>query len=258
MVEVIEVPVEEIDAGPHALRMVGDDEALFSLAASIRRIGVLVPLVCRRDADRFCLVAGHRRLAAAKQLGLRTVPVVVGEFDNAQSSEVSLAENLFREDLTPVEVAAGLKDILAGSIMTLEQLAKAMHRTEHWVERMIDMLLWPADVLNAMHADRLSVSAASNLAIITDDEYRKFLLRNASESGATARTTAAWLQAWRSMKPPEQAIAAGPVADGGRSVPMVPQAPCICCSEVFRSDELSHVPVCSRCIKALREVGHSG
>lgn len=257
MAEVKDIPVEKIQVGDHALRMEAEEETLFSLAASIRRLGILVPLVCRAAGDSFELVAGHRRLAAAKQVGLRSVPVVVGEYDNAQSSEVSLAENLFRQDLTPVEVAAGLKDILDQGVMELPALAAAMHRSEHWVKNMVALLSWPADVLEAVHAGWLSVSAASNLALVTGDTYRDFLLRQAEQSGATARTTAAWLQAFRSMQPAEEAVQAPPVGGESPATPMVPQAPCICCSEVFRTDELSHVPVCVQCIKVIRGVGAS-
>lgn len=257
MAKLEQIPIEKIKVGDHALRMDQEDETLFSLAASIRRIGILVPLVCRRDADSFILVAGHRRLAAAKHVGCKTVPVVVGEYDNAQSSEVSLAENLFREDLSAVEVASGIKDIIDQGVMALTDLAAAMHRSEHWIHAQIALLSWPVDVLAAVHSGVLSVSAASNLALITDDTYRGFLLDNARDSGATARTTAAWLQAWRSMAPAAEAIQAPAVSGESPTTPMVPQAPCICCSQVFRTDQLSHVPVCSSCINVIREVGHS-
>jgi len=255
--EIQDVQIEKIKAGNYELRMEAEDDSLYSLAASIRRIGILVPLVCRRKDDDFILVAGHRRFAAAQSLGLRTVPVVVGEYDDAQSSEVSLAENLFRQDLSPVEVAAGIKDIIDRQTMTVPEVAASLHRAPDWVRRMIDMLKWPEDVLEAVHRGRLSISAAHNVALVHDDTYREFLLRNATESGATARTTAAWLQAWRALLPAEQAISAEPVPAGQRASPAVPQAPCICCGEVFRTDELSHVPACCTCIKLIREVGTS-
>lgn len=253
MRKIVEIPVEKIRAGEHVLRMSAEDETLFSLAASIRRIGVLVPLVVRKCDDGFDLVAGHRRLAAAVQVGLSSVPCIVGEYDQAQTSEVSLAENLFRQDLSPIEVAAGVKDIIDQGIMDVPAVAAALHYSEHWVARQIAILDWPADILEVVHNGKISVSAASNLALVNDDVYRDFLLRQAVESGATARTTAAWLQAYRSMAPASTAVTAEPVPPGERQTPMVPQAPCICCSQVFRTDELSHVPVCAGCIRAIRD-----
>ncbi len=255
MVEIQEIPLDKINVGDHVLRMEAEDESLFSLVASIRRIGVLVPLVCRREGEELCLVAGHRRLAAAKKAGLGTVPVVVGEYDNAQSSEVSLAENLFRADLTPVEVAAGMKDILDEGIMEPPDLAAAMHRSEHWVHAQISMLVWPADVLELVHRGKISVSAASNLALITDDDYRTFLLKNAEDNGATARITAAWLQAWRAAMPQQAAVEQPPLEGREMVKPALPQAPCLVCNQVFRTDGLAMVLVCPGCVNAVRGVG---
>lgn len=253
MANVKELPVSSIVIGEHALRLEAEDEAIDDLAASIRRVGIIVPLVVAPEGDLFHLIAGHRRLAAAKRLGLSEVPCCVREAKDVDRVEVSFAENLFRLDLSPVELAAGIRDALTKGIMDVQALSQAMHRSAHWVNAQVSLLSWPEDVLAAIHAGWLSVSAASNLALITDDAYRDFLLRNAADSGATARTTAAWLQAWRSMIPPEAAITAEPVSGESRTTPMVPQAPCLGCGDVKRSDELSHVPMCSHCIQAVRE-----
>ncbi len=253
MADVKEIPVEKINVGEHALRLREDDEAIDDLAASIHRIGIIVPLVVAAEADAFLLIAGHRRLAAAKRLGLSEVPCLVREAKGADGVEISFAENLFRLDLSPVELAAGIKDVLTKNTMDVQALANAMHRSVHWVNAQVSLLSWPVDVLDAIQAGWLSVSAASNLALITDDTYREFLLKNAADSGATARTTAAWLQAFRSMQPAQEAITAEPVAGDAASVPMVPQAPCLGCGQVYRSDALSHVPMCSPCIQAIRE-----
>lgn len=257
MQEVRNVPVADIRVGEHALRATDDDESIDGLAASIRRVGVLVPLIVRCEADKYFLIAGHRRYTAAGRAGLAEVPCVVRDSEAAESSEVAFAENIFRKDLSAVEIAAGLKDVLEQNIMNADELARSLHRSTSWIGRMVAMLAWPADVLRAVHDGRLSVSAANNLALVTDDVYRDFLLKNAAESGATARTTAAWLQAWRSMQPPEAAVTAGPGTAGTLPQPAVPQAPCLCCGSVYRMDELSHVPVCVQCIKVVREVGVS-
>ncbi|MBA7540024.1 Nucleoid occlusion protein [subsurface metagenome] len=253
MAEIKNIPVEKIKVGDHALRLEPEDEAIDELAASIRRIGIIVPLVVSLEGDSFLLIAGHRRLAAAKRICLSEVPCIVREAKVAAGVEVSFAENLFRLDLSPVELAAGIKDVLTKDIMDVQALAKVMHRSAHWVNAQVSLLSWPEDVLAAIHSGWLSVSAASNLALITDGLYREFLLRNAADSGATARTTAAWLQAFRAMQPPEAAITAKAVSGESRSTPMVPQAPCLGCGQVHRSDELSHVPMCSQCIQAVRE-----
>lgn len=249
------IPIEKIEVGEHVQRMKGPDEGIEELAASICRVGVIVPLVVSRRGDAYVVVAGHRRLAACKKAGIQEVRCIVREADGRANTEVSFAENLFRKDLSPFEFGCAIKDVLDNKIMTADELAAGLHRSTEWIRRMVSMLDWPAGVLEAIHAGWLSVSAAHNLAIITDDTYRDFLLRKAEEGGVTARATAAWLQAWRSMEPAEVAAQAPPVEGEKRAEPMVPQAPCICCSNVYRTDQLSHVPVCAGCIQAIRNIG---
>lgn len=252
MAEVQQVPINQITVGDYALRAGMDDDQIQELSRSISRVGVIVPLVVSRSGDGFRLVAGHRRIRAAQLASLETVPCIVREDTEALTREISFAENLFRTDLTPLEVACGIKDCIDNGVMDAACIATALHRTEYWVAKQLAMLDWPDDVLEVVHNGVLSVSAAANLAEVKDDSYRVFLLRNAKESGATARVTAAWLQAWRSMQPPEQAVQAEPVAAGERPQPMMPQAPCLCCGQVYRTDALSHVPICQGCINTIR------
>lgn len=250
--ELQQIAVSDILVGEHALRLGMDDEKIADLAESIRRLGVLVPLVVCPEGDKFALVAGHRRFAAAAKCNLGTVPCIVRKTEQSETKEIALAENIFREDLSPVELASSIRDSLNSGSMDITTIAAGLRRSEHWVARQIAMLDWPMDVLEVIHNGQLSVSAASNLAMVTDDCYRSFLLRNAVEGGASARSTAAWLQAWRSSAPPEQAVEAEPLPAGPTPMPAVPQAPCIVCSQVFRTDQLSHVPVCVSCIQAIR------
>ena len=250
-----EIAIGKIKVGDHDQRLDMHDEEINALASSIRRIGIINPIVVSDDGGDLRLIAGHRRLLAASLAGLQFVPCVVRTPQKEVDSEITFAENYFRKDLTPVELACALKDCLDQKTMTVKELADGFHRSEHWVHSMIAIAGWPVDVQEAIHDKEISVSAASNLAMVADENYRAFLLRNAAESGATARTTAAWLQAWRAMAPPEKAIEAQPVPAGPGQVPLVPQAPCLCCAQIFPVNMMSHVPMCGECIKVIRKVG---
>lgn len=252
MAEVKNIPVGKIKAGDYDIRMAETDQALDGLRSSIRRIGIIVPILVTGGPDSFDLIAGHRRYRAAVLEDFKTIPAIIENTIRTKNYEISFAENLFREDLTAVEIGAAVKDILDQGIMDVVDLAKTVNHSPEWVRRHIAILDWPADVQEAVHAKQMSVSAASNLAEVTDHGYRAFLLRNAVDSGATARVTAAWLQAWRAMQPAAQAIEAEPIQGAPRVQPMVPQAPCLVCSQVFRTDELSHVPICAACIRSIR------
>jgi len=257
MQQIKEIPIEKIKVGAHEQRMDLEDEGIEDLARSISRLGVIVPLHVVLAGDSFTLVCGHRRLRAAGRAGLEQLPCIVVDPEKGEAAETSFAENFYRRDLTPVELACALKDCLAVGTLTVKELAAGFHRSEHWVHSMIAVAGWPADVLGEIHRESISVSAGSNLACVTDDTYRAFLVRNAVEQGATARTTASWLQAWRAMQPAEEAITLEPVNGRPAPQPAVPQAPCLCCSQIFPVNEMSHVPVCGACIQIIRTVGVS-
>lgn len=255
MEQIKEVPVEEIQVGEYEQRLAGEDSELDGLAASISRLGVLVPLILQKKGDSFQLVSGHRRLLAAMRVGLSVVPCFIKDSAEVNSSEVTFAENFFRKDLSQVELAGAIRDAYADGGLSIEELAAGFHKSEHWVRQMMAILSWPKDVLQLVHERLMSLSAASNLALITDDEYRNFLLQNAVVSGATARTTASWLQAWREMQPVSEAITLEPVGLGPSCAPAMPQAPCFCCTQLFEVDQVSYVPICSACVQIIRKVG---
>ena len=255
MFEVRDIPVDQIGLGDFQQRFDLLPDSLDDLCGSIRRLGILVPLMVRGTGKGLVLVAGHRRLAAARRIGLATVPCVLRDETEARSMEVSYAENLFRLDPTAVELAVSIKKAVASGEVQVTEIADGLGRTTDWVRRQLAMLEWPEDVLEQIHAGHISVAAAANLALVRDDAYRAFLLECAVCNGATARTTAAWLQAWEAAMPMSQAVEQPPVEGQERARPMVPQAPCLCCSNVFRTDELSHVPLCAPCILKVRHLG---
>ena len=248
MAEITNIPIIKIKVGPHRQRSEGEDEEIQELTASIRRVGVLVPLIVVRHDDSYILLAGHRRITAATEAGLAEVPAIIRESNEAKNTEVSFAENFFRRDLSPVEQASAIRECIDNGIMNIEELAKGLHRSQQWVCEQAKMTTWPDEVLQAIHFKKISVSAARNLAMITDPQYRSFLLHNAIENGVTARVTAAWLQAWQLSRPAEEALNVAPVDGVVPAAAVVPQAPCLFCANVFRTDALNYMGVCARCL----------
>jgi len=249
--QILDVEISKIKADVYGQRVELEGESLDELVGSIRRVGVLVPLIVVCDGEGFVLVAGHRRLAAAKRASLLSVPCIVRAGEASQAKEVCFAENFFRQDLSAIELAAGIKDALDEGLFSVDELAAALRRSAEWVRRQLVLLTWPPEVLEAIHNGKISVSAASNLAAVREGTYRAFLLRCAVDDGATARSTAAWLQSWEAGQPAADAVIAEPVPGEAPRQPMVPQAPCIGCSAVMRTDELCYVPMCAACVRHL-------
>jgi len=194
------IELEKIDAGENPLRLEGENKGIAELSESIKRIGLINPLVVAPDGKYYRLIAGHRRFAACKRAGLEEVAVRITQTDQREICEVALAENLFRKDLSPIEMAVAVVALIKEGGMTPEQVATVCSRPIAWVKEQEEILSWPPDVREFVHEGWLTVPAASNLTLIEDNIHRKLLLNQAKETGATARTTADWLHAWRTSQ----------------------------------------------------------
>ncbi len=253
MLTVESIPIAKIEVGPHRQRSEGEDEEIQEIAASIKRVGVVEPIIVARQGDAFSLVAGHRRIAAAAVAGLAEIPAIIREGNEAENAEVRFAENFFRRDLSPVERAAAIRECLDSGVMNIEELAKGFHKKEQWITAQADLTTWAPEVLHAIHTKRISVAAGRNLALIDDPQYRAFLLNNAVENGASARATAAWLQHYQLSRPPAEVLTAMPVDGPQPAAIVIPQSPCLFCCHTFRTDALNFMGVCSQCLAKFQQ-----
>ncbi len=178
---------------------------------------------------------------------------IIRESNEAERAEVSFAENFFRRDLSPVEQASAIRGCIDEKVMTIKELAKGLHKSEKWIYDQAQITTWPDDVLQAIHFKYISVSAARNLAPISDPQYRGFLLATAVENGATAKQTAAWLQEWQLSRPKEEALAAPTVGGVVPAAAVVPKASCMFCCHMFRTDALNYMAVCGQCLEDFQQ-----
>jgi ParB family chromosome partitioning protein len=160
---VVQVPVEEI--GPSGLqpRRSMDDAKLKELAASIRAHGVLSPILLRRQAGRLEVVAGERRLRAARMAGLSSVPAVVREVSSSDALEMALVENLQREDLNPIEAAEAYQRLQEEFGLTQEDVARRVGRDRSSVANALRLLRLPKRVRADLIAGTLSEGHARAL-----------------------------------------------------------------------------------------------
>jgi len=233
----------------------GKNKGITELADSIKRIGLISPLVVAPGSDdgRYRLIAGHRRFAACRRAGLKKVQVRIIEGDQREICEIALAENLFRKDLSPVEMAVAVVALIKEGGMDREQVASICHRSRAWVREQEEIVSWPADVQKAIHDGWLSVSAASNIALVPDDAHRSFLLGQAKEKGAGARTTAAWLHAYhRAVAHPDDET-----LWGGGTILMHPEANWTIIALCRKSDQ-DRSPKFFRALEKLGATGSMG
>lgn len=157
-VEVLMLPVSALTLGEDH-RLDDDPEALAELAASIAEHGVLQPLLVRQVKNRWEVVAGRRRLAAARDAGLEHVPCVARQLSNDEAADAALTENLHRRDLSPIEIALAL-DRLRRRGLTQKAIAARIGRSDFYVSVILRLLEMPKRIQNKVHTGKMSYSTA--------------------------------------------------------------------------------------------------
>jgi ParB family chromosome partitioning protein len=182
------VQIESISPNPDQPRREFDQVSLDNLAVSIGEIGVLQPIVVRSVGDTFVLVAGERRLRAAKQLGLATIPAVIrGETDEGTNLTEALVENLQREDLNPLEEAAAFRELLEEYGMTHDDVANHVGRSRSAVTNTVRLLQLPLKIQAMLVARDLSAGHARALLGSDDEAYAIHIAQRAVAEGWTVR-----------------------------------------------------------------------
>jgi ParB family transcriptional regulator, chromosome partitioning protein len=174
-VGLLEVPVGAIDPNPKQPRRTFEEEPLHALAASIREVGVLQPVVVRATEGGYELVAGERRLRAARQAGLATIPAVIRQSDDSEGLREALIENIHREDLGPLELAEAFHELLEDLGATQEQLAQRLGVSRPHVANTIRLLQLPGEVQQLVAERKLSAGHARALLGLDDPEAQTSL-----------------------------------------------------------------------------------
>ncbi len=184
----VEVPVESIRPNPYQPRKTFDKEKLKELSESIKKHGIIQPLIVRKKGLNYELVAGERRLRAAKLAKLQTVPVLVRDYDEKQMRELSLVENIQRHDLNPLEEAKAIQELMKQCSYTQAQAAERLGRSRAAVANLLRMLNLPEE-LQAMIADeKVTAGQMRPLSALTDREQQLKIGRALAENGWSART----------------------------------------------------------------------
>lgn len=197
----LEVPIAAIEPNPKQPRHQFDDESLAALAASIREVGVLQPVVVRARDGGYELVAGERRLRAARLAGLATIPAVIRNTDDAEGLREALIENLHREDLGPIEMAEGFQELLEDLGATQEQLAERLGMSRPHIANTLRLLNLPVDVQELVGQRKLSAGHARALLGLDDPEAMDSLALRIVAEDLSVRETEEAVRAFDSSRP---------------------------------------------------------
>ncbi|MBS0206445.1 MAG: ParB/RepB/Spo0J family partition protein [Planctomycetes bacterium] len=183
------VHVDLIERNPFQPRQEFDQAALNELMDSIRQHGILQPLLVRSAGGGYQLIAGERRLIAARKAGLQEVPCRVLDLTDQQVSEVALEENLKRQDLNVLEKATAFQDYLKRFECSIEDLSRRLSLDRSTVSNMLRLLELPESVKADLHADKISGGHARSLLSLKDSDQQLSLCQRIQKEGLSVRKT---------------------------------------------------------------------
>src|SRR5216684_4258608 len=207
--KVQDLPIEDITANPNQPRKSFEDNSLRELSESLRRSGVLQPVVVRKIGDKYQLIVGERRWRAARMAGLSHVPAVVRETTDAETLELALVENLLREDLNPMEEAEAYQRLLAEFGWTQEELAQRVQRDRSSIANCLRLLKLPELIQADLRANRLTMGHARALLSLTSPAEQLRLRAEILAHSWSVRTTEEGVQAQRA-KPARRQLRRSP------------------------------------------------
>ena len=183
-----EIEIEKLIANPNQPRKTFDQNALNELAASIKTHGVIQPLVVNNQKDgTYLIIAGERRYRASKLAGLTSVPCIIKDYSEKQIKEISIIENLQREDLNPIESARAIRQLMDEYNMTQEAVSERIGVSRPNIANTLRLLTLCPEVINLVETNRLSAGHARCLVPIQNYNVQIKLATSASDNKMTVR-----------------------------------------------------------------------
>ena len=182
-----EVSLYDIDTNPDQPRKTFDPEKLRELAASLKRHGVVQPLLVRKNGSRYTIVAGERRYRAARMAGLTTVPVVLTDADDDTLMELSLVENIQRENLNPIEEAAAIRLLMQQHDLTQEEVSERVGKSRPAIANALRLLSLSKPVQQMVKDGTISAGHGKMLAGVADQKLQESLAKACAENDWSVR-----------------------------------------------------------------------
>lgn len=184
-----ELPIGTVSPNPAQPRTAIEDEGISELADSIRKVGVLQPVLVRPHGDGYQIVAGERRWRAAREAGLENLPVRIINATETEALEIALIENLQREDLNAIEEARGYRRLLTDHQMTQSELADKVSKSRPAIANALRLLDLPEEVQEMVYDGRLTAGHARAVLAVPDEARRMALAAKVIEQGLSVRET---------------------------------------------------------------------
>ena len=198
-----EVDIERINANPFQPRSSFDEESLAELAASIKQLGIIQPLTLRLVDGEYQLISGERRLRAAKQVGLTTVPAYIRTANDQGMLEMALVENIQREDLDAIEVAISYQRLIDECFLTHDNLSERVGKKRSTITNYLRLLKLPAEIQMGLKERKLSMGHARAIVSVDNPEEQLKIYRRIIKGDLSVRQTEAMVRKYVQQPEPD-------------------------------------------------------
>lgn len=179
--------INEVEPNKEQARKMFDEEAIEDLASSIKEYGVIQPIIVSKKSNYYEIIAGERRWRASKKAGLTEIPAIVRNDDDQRNKEISLIENIQREDLNPIEKARGIKQLMDEYNLTQQKVAEKLGKSRSSIANTVRILNLDERVINLALEGKLTEGHCKSLMAIEDPERQYNMAQYIIESGDSVR-----------------------------------------------------------------------
>lgn len=224
-----------------------DREKIDDLAASIKSEGLINPLTVRPVGDKFEIVAGHRRFKACLMAGVIKIPCVIREMSDQEVYSLRAHENLFRDDVDPVDEAMYLARIIGEDESKIPEVAKKLNRTVQWVEDRLEIMTYPDYLIAGIKQGKVKLGVAKWLGAIQDEVYRKMFCEQAINHGLAIWQAETYYRQWEAgiFKNSSEIIPA--IDDSEKPAPAKVRTKCARCALLAEEPNLQNVFIHIEC-----------
>jgi len=184
-----EIDIDQIKPNPYQPRVKFEEESIKELAESIKKAGVIQPIIVVPEKNYYQIITGERRWRAAQKIGLRKIPAIVKNIPKEKQIELSLIENLQREDLNPIEIAQAYKQMVELLNLTHQEIAERVGKDRASVTNYLRLLKLPEKIQNALLENKISMGHARALLALEDEESQLKIAREIIDKNLSVRDT---------------------------------------------------------------------
>lgn len=199
-----EVEIEKVRPNPQQPRTMFDDQSIDELARSIRETGIIQPVLVVPEEDHYKIIVGERRWRAAQKAGLRSIPVIIRNISVDKQLEISLIENIHREDLNPLEIAQAFQRLSEELGLTQQEIADKVGKDRASVANYIRLLKLPEEIKQFIRENKLSMGQARAILALEEPELQLLVARQVVEKGFSVRETEKLVQKFKERPPRAQ------------------------------------------------------